>query len=133
MSNNEEKEAGKLSADSVRIAERLIETQNKELEVRQQEVQVKSRDVDNQKELALSAIQAKKYDRQESRKTYERESTKTKVFVLAVIIVLAVFSLVLVWLEYVSLAEEIIKYALTATLGAFGGYGYARTKTRNQS
>ncbi len=126
MSNNEEKVTGSLSADSVRIAEHLIETQNKELEVRQQEVQVKSKDVDNQKELALSAIQAKKYDRQESRKTYERE------FVLVIIIVLALFSLVLVWLEYVSLAEEIIKYALTATLGAFGGYGYAKTRTRNQ-
>ena len=132
MSNNEEKPTGTLSADSIRIAERLIENQNKELEVRQQEIQIKSKNVDNQKEVALSAIQAKKYDRQESRKTYERESTKTKVFILVIVIALALFSLILVWLEYASLAEEIIKYALTATLGAFGGYGYAKTRTRNQ-
>ena len=57
MYNNEEKPTGTLSADSIRIAERLIENQNKELEVRQQEVQIKSKNVDNQKEVTLSAIQ----------------------------------------------------------------------------
>jgi len=127
MSNNRENPSPPqpIQTEVFEIARKFIEMQNNEQQVRLQEIQATSKDHDNQKEIALASINAQKEDRKESRETYQAESTKNKMFIFAVVLVLAILAVVLIQLGYASLAEEIIKYALAAVLGAFGGYGYA--------
>ena len=137
MSNDMEKPDGGYSAESIRIfegaAREFIEVQKKELEVRLQEIQAKSRDLDNQKEIALTAINAQKEDRKESRETYQAESTKTKIFTLLLILLLVILTpLALVWLGQSAFAEEYIKYILAIGFSAFGGYGFAIKAMRDR-
>lgn len=134
MSNDIEKAAGTSSPEKIfEVVGEFIKFQEKELEVRQQEIQVKSRDLDNQKEIALAAIKAQKEDRKESRETYQAESTKGKIFAFSIISLLVVLTpLALVWLGQKTFAEEYIKYILAIGFSAFGGYGFAIKSMRNE-
>lgn len=129
MSNGEEKSSGLLPHETaeVELIKDFIGLRKQELEIRKHRDEVRAKDQDNQKEVALASIEAQRKDRQEIRNASQSESTKAKWFVIAlvVILILAIFSGFLVWLGHVSLAEKIITYLLAAVLGAAGGYGYA--------
>ena len=127
MSNGKEKPGDLLPHEKaeVELIKDFIGLRKQELEVRQHRTEVRAKHQDNQKEVALASIEAQRKDRQEIRNASQSESTKTKWFVIALVVILAVFSGFLVWLGYVSLAEKIITYLLAAVLGVAGGYGYA--------
>ncbi len=107
------------------VANKFLELQSKELDVRIKEAECGADDLQNQKEIALASIQAQVQDRSDGRQTISQESTKSKIFIFVVLVVVCIFILALVFLEQSEMAQKIIEIVVTGILGAFGGYGFA--------
>lgn len=115
----------------VEVANKFLDNQRQELEIKLQETNIRSEDLQNQKEVALATLKAQAIDRREIRDTYKIESSKSKRFTLGIFIIIALFILALVYLGESALAKDIIDIVTKAGLGVIGGYGFARWQMRD--
>lgn len=113
--------------------EKFLAVQKQELDVRLQEIKLADSDQDNQKEIALASLEAQKDDRQASRVTYGKESTKTKIFAGLVLFGLGWFILELIKNNQADMALELVKMIGFTILGGFGGYGLAKRHENRQN
>ncbi len=101
----------------------MLSVQRSEIDVRRSEIQARAADLDNQKEVALASLQAEKEDRAGQRETVERESTKTKRFIVSLVMMLLIFIGTLAWLGHADAIFGILNEALKYALGGLGGVG----------
>ena len=115
------------------VISEILDVQTKELEVRELEVQANAHESANNKEIALASIHAQKEDRKETRFTYERESTKNKLFAGAVLLVVILFVGFLIIYGEKDFAKNLVDSLLKIGVGFVGGYGIAyKVKSKNQ-
>ncbi len=136
MSSSTQESNNENSAESsnLEVAREFLRLQNKDLEIRQQEIQAKSKDFDNQKEIALAAIDAQKEDRRETREIYKSVSKTNKITAIILAALLVVLIILLSFLGYPSLAEKAIIYIIGLASGGGVTYGYvirAMNNTQN--
>ena len=106
----------------------LILNQQRELEIRAAELQLKSKDDDHTYAHAGKVLEAQERDRANQR-TYRYRSSKSRYIFIAVIVLFAlVFIGALAFMNKDQLAMEIVKGFVYVGAGAVSGYFSGRTK-----
>lgn len=103
----------------------MLVVQASELEIRKAEIHADAADLNNQKEIALKAIETQSKDRAGDRDTFQRESTKSKLFTFGLVLVFVFVICFLVVHGHKDLVTTLLVEAAKVLLGAFGGAGVA--------
>lgn len=103
----------------------MLMVQASELEIRKAEIHADAADLNNQKEIALKAIETQSKDRAGDRDTFQRESTKSKLFIFGLVLVFVFVICFLVVHGHKDLVTTLLVEAAKVLLGAFGGAGVA--------
>ena len=103
----------------------MLVVQASELEIRKAEIQADAAGLNNQKEIALKAIETQSRNRAGDRDAFQRESTKSKVFIFGLVLVFVFVVCFLVLQGHEDLVKTLLIEAAKILLGAFGGAGVA--------
>ncbi len=104
----------------------FVALRNKELDIQKSRIEARANSHNEMKQIALADIDDQRKDRQKSRNLFQAESTRNKIFIVVLVLILVAFSISLVWLGQGPLTEKAISYLMFLVAGVFGGYGYAR-------
>ena len=105
------------------LIQQMLSVQGAEIEARRRELEVRASDLDNHRRVAIASIEAKSADRDGSRQTLERESTKSKRFILILVSMLLLFIAGMVVLGQAAAIFDLLKEVMKYVLGGFGGAG----------
>ena len=105
------------------VIQQMLSVQGAEIETRRRELEVRASDLDNHRRVAIASIEAESADRDGSRQTLERESTKSKRFILILVFMLLLFIAGMVWLGQAAAIFDLLKEVMKYVLGGFGGAG----------
>lgn len=104
----------------------LVEFQKEELQLKYREfdiiadeIRVRAKDLENQKEVAMKTIEAHVKNNEQEQQALTTESTKQKIFIFGLVLVFVVFAGFLVTHGHIGLLERLI----TGAIFAFGGSG----------
>jgi hypothetical protein len=120
-------------ANAEEIVERFIEVQFKEVNVREQELELKRQQDSNQYSYALASLDAQRTDRKEMR---EHQQGLFKVLVLAVVLVVGIIAGIIITAILTgnaALAGEIFKAIAYVLTGVFGRYGLGRVRSKKRN
>lgn len=112
--------------------EEFLILQNKELDVRMEELALQKQKDSNSFDFARESLGIKKSDREDQRRHEARQRKATYLFVTAI---LAIFSMVVCYSLFMgkeAFATEVIKTLAYIFTGGMGGYGIARYQAHRQ-
>lgn len=115
------------------IVKRFLEIQQQEILVRQGELTIKGKDIDNQKDIALKSIDAQQQDLKDDRIHKRRSSIIVKIFVLVLILIIIALIVYLIEKGKDAIAIEILKIIGVALISFGGGYFYGRSNNQKPS
>lgn len=127
--NNHEAENPGLGA-SPEFIEKWLENQNKQVEAKARETELQFQQDDHAFEFGKLSLEAQSKDRVDERANGRKSQRDRLIFVLVVILVIAILVAAALFLGKDVVALELVKAVLFITAGAAGGYGYGRTKGR---
>lgn len=114
------------------IVRDFLAIQKQEIGVRQNEVAIRGKEIDNQKEIAIKSIEAQGADLKDQRAHSRTASIITKLFVLLLILVTVALIIYLVEKGKDQMAIEIIKIVGIALISFGGGYFYGKSTAVNK-
>lgn len=128
--SKQNKEKSSLPVD---VARDFIELQKQEVEVRKEELALKSKEVDNSHEYALKALEAQKEFYQSA--PTERRKDRWQIFWIGALafVLVAAFFIYLFISGNGEFAKEIIKYLIGAIFGGSAGYGIGTRKVKQKN
>jgi hypothetical protein len=114
----------------IQLIEKFIDNQSKELSLRSQEIGLQAQQEKNSFEFSREALKAQAEDRREQR-TFMLTQRKHTFWFMGFVFAL-IFSLIGYALHKgdTAFATEIVKAIIYLAGGGLGGYGYAKTKTK---
>jgi hypothetical protein len=113
------------------IVKRFLEIQQQEILVRQNELLIRGKDIDNQKDIALKSIEAQQQDLKDDRVHKRRSSIIVKIFVLLLTLVTVALIVYLIEKGKDTMAVEILKIVGVALISFGGGYFYGRSNQKS--
>lgn len=114
--------------DQINLINKILDTQNREINLREQEIAFKKQQIDNNLTFSTNSIEKQLQDRQQQR-THEQIGQKNSYIFLGVVILL--FLLFISWALHLNkdiIAMEIIKALGFFIAGATSGYSYGKVK-----
>jgi len=108
----------------------LVELQNKELDVRIQELEQRKIEDQHSFEYAKQTLEAQKADRSEERIHQEQRLTKMYIFWGTVLLVMLAFFAYALWIGAGELVGNIMEKVIYYIAGAVSSYGYCKYKNR---
>lgn len=130
MNNNLKKNDPRAPSQSELIAQ-FIKTQENELIIRAQELELKKQTDANSYEYAIKALDANVLDRQSERNHNQSVAKGRYIFAGVVIVALFILFAIALFLNKDAIVMEIIKAILYITTGGIGGYSLAKTKGKS--
>lgn len=121
------------SSDSLKpiLIERLLAVQERELVLRNQELEVTKQDNKNVHEYAIAALQANTNERESERKYNSTREKYRYFFGSLTIFLLVILFCVALFLNKDQIVIEIIKAILFVSSGAIGGYALGKKKVNS--
>lgn len=113
-----------LTDDTVR---QLIAQQAAETQLRSQELAIRKAELDYQSKHASDILGAQERDREKERAHSRALQLQKSIFWGAVAALLIAFACLGMYFNKDSLVRDVLQIILSGLVGAFGGYGYART------
>ena len=111
----------------------FFQLQEREIEVRQEEINLQKLERGNAHEYAKLALDAQAVDRKDSRNHGKSERRDRLIFAGIVILILVGFVITAVYLNQVELAKELVKNVALLAAGALAGYSYRSSKSKEKS
>lgn len=108
----------------VRAVERLAATQAEDIEVKRQELTIRSQEISSQERIAIASIQAQERTVSGNRGDYNKHLIHKYIFVIVVLLVVGGFAGFLFVNDGKELVSEALKALLFFAAGALSGYGY---------
>ena len=110
------------------IIREFIDLAKADIEIRQQEVEIKRQEKANAHEFSLASLEAQKTDRSEER-TYKQTGRRDKLIgVLVGIVILGAFIIITLQMGYKDVALEIVKDLGIVVVAGYGGYAYGKNR-----
>lgn len=109
----------------------FFQLQEREIEVRQEEINLQKLERGNAHEYAKLALDAQAKDRQDSREHGKTERRDRLVFAGVIVLVLVAFVIAAIYLNQVELAKELVKNVALIAGGALAGYSYGSRKSKD--
>lgn len=106
----------------------LLNNQEKELELKAQELELHKQTNNNNHDYAKSVLSAQVEDRKLEREVNTRLITLYLIVGMIICILFFVFLAVTIYFKQFQIAEELIKAIVYTGAGAIGGYGYKASK-----
>lgn len=110
------------------IVQAITESQAKEVEVKRQELEVRSQEIASNERIAIKSIEAQERFHLDGRVQYNKHLIHRYVYVVISLLVVCAFTLIMVTNGGKEVIIEILKMALAAATGAFGGYHAGKNK-----
>ncbi len=115
------------------LIKEFFQLQEREIEVRQEEINLQKLERGNAHEYAKLALDAQAADRKDSRNHGKSERRDRLVFAGIVILILVSFVILAIYMNQVELAKELIKNVALLAAGALAGYSYGSRKKEKPS
>jgi hypothetical protein len=113
------------------IIREFFELQAREIEVRQDEINLQKLERGNAHEYAKLALDAQAKDRQDARNHGKTERRDRLIFAGIIVLVLVAFVIIAIQLNQVDLAKELVKNVALLAGGALAGYSYGSRKSKD--
>lgn len=130
---NDKTEPVKDAGDRVQLVERYLDQQNTELTVRAQELEVQRQKDEHAFDFGKAALAAQAEDRRHERDCKTQELRYRHRFIIILVVLLSLLVVGIILAGQPQIATEIAKAIGYLMAGGLGGYGYARSKPRNES
>lgn len=111
-----------------RMNEKVLDIAQQEAQNKRDDILLRRGDLQNRREITQQAIEAQARTGEQNREFLGKESTKTTLFGLAVLLSLMIFIIMLVRLDQAPLVNTLTSLFSGMVVGGFGGYGYALQK-----
>lgn len=108
--------------------ERFLDNQTRELALKAQELELEKQREQNNTELSRAALEAQERDRAHERDSRRNERKDRHKAALGFLLIIAVLIGAAIYLGAKDIGIELIKSVGLLVAGAFGGYGYAKSK-----
>lgn len=118
---------------SPEIVKKFVETQEKELEIRQQELAQRERESEIDYELAKKSIDAQERDRNKNREYFSGYQRRRYYFIGALSFLAILFLGFALWIGESNIAMEIVKVASYIIAGGLGGYAIGYNRAQRES
>ncbi len=115
------------------ILREFLEVAKRDIEIRQQELELQRQEKANTHEYAKLALNAQVLDKKDERKDRRSERLEKMVFALVSTIVLAAFLIISVYMGHEQIALDAIKNLGLIIISGYGGYQYAARKFSKSS
>lgn len=113
------------------IIKEFFDLQAREIEVRQEEINLQKLERGNAHEFAKLSLDAQAKDRKDARDHGKTERRDRLMFAGVIIVILVAFVIVAIQLNQVDLAKELIKNVALLAGGALAGYSYGSRKSKD--
>jgi hypothetical protein len=120
-----------ISGPDPTIIREFFELQAREIEVRQEEINLQKLERGNAHEYAKLSLDAQAKDRKDSRDHGKTERRDRLVFAAVIVLVLVAFVIIAIQLNQVEVAKELVKNVALITGGALAGYSYGSRKSKD--
>lgn len=110
----------------------FFQLQEREIEVRQEEINLQKLERGNAHEYAKLALDAQAVDRKDARNHGKTERRDRLVFAGVIILILVGFVITAIYLNQVELAKELVKNVALLAGGALAGYSYGARKSKDK-
>ena len=127
-SQNLQKKDSELPTD---VVQQFLDNQKSEIEIRRQEINLASKQDDNQKEVALQSIKAQQEDFKDDRNVKYKSGIANKIFTLIILAIGIAFIIFAFIYNKDEIAIEVIRIAGTAIISAGGGYYYGKSSAQS--
>lgn len=129
-SDNSEENSHRYSPE---IVERFVDTQEKELQIKQQELAQRERESEYNYQLAQRSIEAQERDREAHRNYFKNHQKNRYIFVTIISILILIFLGFTIWKGETELVMDIVKIVSYLVAGGLGGYaiGYNKATDKN--
>jgi len=111
----------------VEFRDRELQLKYRELEVLSDRIQMGTKNLENQKEIAIHAGNAYATDREQERQAFGKESIRQKRLIFLLVFLFVIFASFLVIFGH----TELLKDLLTFGIAFVGGFGYSHYLRRN--
>lgn len=129
-SNTPEKNDSGLSPE---IVKKFVETQEKELEIRQQEIAQRDKELEVEYDLAKRSLDAQERDRDRNRNHFSSFLLRRYIFIGVLTFIAILFLGFSLWIGESDIAMEIIKVASYIIAGGLGGYAIGYNKANRDA
>lgn len=116
---------------NIQLIEQFVKNQGKELEQRAQELDLEKQKDANAFEYGKLALEAQERDRKHERERRRGERRDRYFLIGGALVLLVILVGGAMMMGYANIAMEIAKAVALLAAGAWGGYGYARSKDRD--
>lgn len=123
---------GKAPAFSEETIKNLVALQTKEIEVRQLELSQRNKELDNNAAHAGKILEAQRLDRENARLHARGSRRDTLYTVIAIVVVVLIFAGYGLRVGQGALVKDILQIVISAALGALGGYGVGKQKSKSE-
>lgn len=130
---SEHNEMEKPDSERLQMFDRFLTIQESEIDLKKKEVNLRTSDLDNQKEIALASLEAQLKDRECERNFFLKQFKHKIIGGFVVFFAVAVFLITLIMLKESDLAKTLIEDAVKIILGVVAGYGYKTIKSSKET
>lgn len=110
------------------IVQTITESQAKEVEVKKQELEIRSQEIASNERIALKSIEAQERSHADNRLQFNKHLTNKYIYLILVLLIICAFTIVMVMQGGKEIIIEAFKMVLAAATGAFGGYHAGKNK-----
>lgn len=112
----------------LRMVQAIAESQAKEVELKRQELHIRSQEIASNERIAMKAIEAQERFHIDDRVQYNKHSVHRYVYIILTVLLVCAFTLIMVMNGGKEVIVEVLKMALAAATGAFGGYHAGKSR-----
>ena len=113
------------------MVQAIAESQAKEVEMKRQELDIRSQEIASNERIAMKAIEAQESFHIDGRVQYNKHSVHRYIYIILTVLLVCAFTLIMVLNGGKEVIIEVLKMALAAATGAFGGYHAGKSKKDN--
>lgn len=110
------------------IVQTITESQAKEVEVKKQELEIRSQEIASNERIAMKSIEAQERSHVDSRVQYNKHLIHRYAYIITTLLVICAFTIVMVMNGGKEIIIEAFKMVLAAATGAFGGFHAGKNK-----
>lgn len=117
----------------LRMVQAIAEIQAKEVEMKRQELDIRSQEIASNERIAMKAIEAQERFHIDGRVQFNKHSVHRYIYIILTVLLVCTFTLIMVLNGGKEVIIEVLKMTLTlaAATGAFGGYHAGKRKKDN--
>lgn len=113
------------------MVQAIAESQAKEVEIKRQELEIRSQEIASNERIAMKSIEAQERFHINGREQYNKHLIHRYIYVFLTVLLICAFMIIMVMNGGRDVIIEVFKMALAAATGAFGGYHAGKNKKDN--